>query len=228
MRNTLGEEPFEELSGFRRECVRLVGNKYVQGKQVLDIGCGFGWCEWDLLGRGARRVVGLDLSSEVLRTARKIKNDRVSFKVGGATSIPFPDSSFDTVVSWEVLEHIPEGTEGRMFSEVYRVLKSGGHFFLSTPHKNVASTLLDPAWWLIGHRHYSKQAIEELALTNGFTVERLYTKGGIFTVLLTLNMYIAKWLFRRHMFFESFFWIKHNGEYKRAGGFVSVLLKCAK
>ncbi len=57
----------------------------------------------------------------------------MSFLVAGAGDLPFPDGSFDTVVMWEVLEHIPPGTEPQAFAEIARVLRPGGRLHLSTP-----------------------------------------------------------------------------------------------
>lgn len=73
--------------------------------------------------------------------------------------LPFENESFDTVVCWEVIEHLPENSEHALFVEVNRVLKVGGAFSLSTPHDSLVSKLLDPAWWLMSHRHYSKGSL---------------------------------------------------------------------
>jgi SAM-dependent methyltransferase len=51
--------------------------------------------------------------------------------VGRAEKIPFPDATFDLVVSTEMLEHCPE--PGKIAAEVHRVLKPGGTVVLSTP-----------------------------------------------------------------------------------------------
>ena len=68
---------------------------------------------------------------------------------------------------------IPKQTENKMFSEAYRVLKPGGHFYLSTPYRHFLSNLFDPAYWLIGHRHYSKEQIEHFAQQANFSINNL-------------------------------------------------------
>ena len=75
------------------------------------------------------------------------------------------------MTSWEVLEHIPKDTEKKMFNEVNRVLKPGGIFYISTPYNNVISNIFDPAWWLIGHRHYSLEKVKKYAQDAGFEIK---------------------------------------------------------
>ena len=81
-----------------------------------------------------------------------------------ALSLKYPDSSFDTVVSMEAIEHFTEN-DGKVFlSEVYRVLKKGGYFVGSTPQvetknplKILAMKKIDPY-----HLHlYSKKMLEK-------------------------------------------------------------------
>ena len=183
MKSHLNETPFDELLGFHEECKRLVEKKYIKNKTVLDIGCGFGWCVWYLLNGGATRVKGIDISNELVAIARTIPDKRAEITVGSAIDLPYKKNTFDTVVSWETLEHIPKNTEPKMFRDVYKVLKPGGYFFFSTQHNNFFSTILDPAWWLIGHRHYSRDALIRFAETSGFTVEKIYLNQLTKTVL---------------------------------------------
>jgi ubiquinone/menaquinone biosynthesis C-methylase UbiE len=65
--------------------------------------------------------------------------------VADAVNLPFPDQSFDAVVSFEVIEHVLD--YHKYLSEVFRVLKRDGIFILSTPNRRVASpngTLSNP------------------------------------------------------------------------------------
>jgi ubiquinone/menaquinone biosynthesis C-methylase UbiE len=229
MKNLLKEaSPFDELSGFNAELSRLVRPKYIKDKKVLDVGCGLGWCELLFSKLHPQSMIGLDSSDECLKVAKKFKHPRCSFKKGDALKLPFKDNTFDTVMSWEVLEHIPKNTEEKMFSEVFRVLKPGGHFFLSTQHRNFFSTVLDPAWWLVAHRHYSQNEIKKFAINSNFKINRLYVKGGIFAVLGFINMYFSKWILRRPPLFEPFFRSQTMKEYARSSGVVNVFLHCTK
>jgi arsenite methyltransferase len=107
---------------------------------VLDVGCGRGL----LLNAAARRLktgkaVGLDLWQKedlsgncavaTLENARREGvGDRVQVKDGDARQLPFPDSSFDVVISGLALHNIYKREErDKALREVARVLKPGGH-----------------------------------------------------------------------------------------------------
>jgi SAM-dependent methyltransferase len=93
--------------------------QFVRGK-VLDVGCGMRPYEKTWFA-SAQQYVGLDYLSD------RSKPD----VVGSALDLPFPDQSFDTVVSTEVLEHVPDPL--RALTEMRRVLKVGGMLVLTTP-----------------------------------------------------------------------------------------------
>lgn len=180
MKNILDEKPTDELHGRLRFSASFIEDSDVSGKCICDIGCGFGWLELNLLKRKCGYVTGVEVTEKDLKTAKRhITDERVSFKVGSAVSLPFEDRCFDTVTSFEVLEHVSEGAEDRMFHEVNRVLKNNGVFYMSTPHSSFFAKTLDTAWWLIGHRHYLEDDIKRLADISGFRVERMLLRGGL-------------------------------------------------
>ncbi len=229
MKNILNEKPTGMLHGRLLEAIRFVATEDIKSKKVLDIGCGYGWCEIDFLKRGVKKIVGTEITTSDLKTAKKyIKNPKAEFVVAGATKLPFPDNSFDTVVSWEVIEHIPKNSENQMFSEVNRVLKKGGTFYLSTPFRHIISNSLDPAWWLIGHRHYSKKQLTDYAKRNGFKVEKSYVKGRFFQAYAWVDMYIWKWIFKRRAFYTKKLDEKIDREYDLEGGYANIFVKFRK
>jgi SAM-dependent methyltransferase len=94
---------------------------------VLDLGCGrTGGMErfW----RRARLAVGIDPDLQSLSD----RGAGMAVLQGGGEHLPFPDATFDIVVSVWVLEHL-EAPE-RVFAEVARVMKPGGHFIFLTPN----------------------------------------------------------------------------------------------
>lgn len=223
MKNILQERPDAGLTGRLAEAVALLKPSDIKDKKILDVGCGYGWCELEMLKLGASAIVGTDLSEADLATARQyVKDSKVSFSPASAIDLPFPDNSFDTVVSWDVIEHIPKTTEPKMFSEINRVLKKDGAFYLATPYASFWSRVLDPAWWLTGHRHYSKQTLTRFAQQGGFTVEELRTKGGMWTLLFTLNFYISKWILRRKPLAADFYARQEKREYRQPTGIASI------
>lgn len=192
MKNILNEKPEQKLTGRLKFSTKFVSNEDIKEKKVLDIGCGFGWFELNVLKRGVEEVTGIEVSMVDLKSAISISDKRAIFRVGGALKIPFKNNYFDTVVAWEVIEHIPKDTENKMFSEVNRVLKNKGNFYLSTPYNSFFSKFLDPAWWLIGHRHYSKDQMIEFGIKNNFKIFDIQIKGGFWSMISLLDMYIAK------------------------------------
>lgn len=197
-------------------------NETCKGKTILNIGCGFGWFELRALKKGAKKIVGIEITEADLKVARnKVKNKNVIFKVGSAIDLPFKANSFDCVVSWEVIEHIPKNTESLLFKEVSRVLQPKGKLFISTPSNHFLTTLLDPAWWLIGHRHYSVDQLRTLA-GPFFRVHSSEFKGKWWAVLGLLNMYVAKWIFRRKPFLSTTFSNNVTKEYAEHDGFANL------
>jgi ubiquinone/menaquinone biosynthesis C-methylase UbiE len=224
MKNILDDKPLEELFGRFEFSAHLVKETDIKNKHILDIGCGFGWFVNSALKRGAKEVAGLEISPEDLKTAkRNIHNKKAVFKVSGALKLPFGKSYFDTVVAWEVLEHIPQNTEHIMFQEVHRVLKRGGTFYLSTPYRSLVATVFDPAFWLTGHRHYSNSQIEIFGVDNQFRVNKVLLKGGFWSIVGMWDMYISKWIFRRERFFDSKLKVLEKKELKsNKGGFMQI------
>ncbi len=226
MKNILKDRPSEKISGRLQYCLEFMEKKDIGHKTILDIGCGFGWFEMRLIKNGIKKIIGTEITKKDLETARtSVKDKKVKFLVGNALKLQFPNNYFDTVVAWDVLEHIPKNTETIMFDEVARVLKKNGSFYLSTPNSSIISRLLDPAWWFIGHRHYSKARLMKIARSSSFTIMKYKIRGGLFTLLGILNMYISKWILRRSPIFDDFFRSKENKEYLKNKGFVEVFVK---
>jgi len=109
------------------------------GDRVLDLGCGEGRHAITAYLEGAVHIVGLDLSSNDLNTAKERfrefavddENRSVAFLRASGLQLPFADASFDKVICAEVLEHIPDYQS--VLDEIHRVLKPGGVFAASVP-----------------------------------------------------------------------------------------------
>lgn len=111
--------------------------RLVHGKDVLDAACGEGYGS-SLLSREARSVTGLDLDGAAVERAReKYGSESLSFREGSIRSLPFPDGSFDVVVSYETIEHVDGEIQADFLGEIRRVLRAGGLLIMSTPNKAV-------------------------------------------------------------------------------------------
>lgn len=107
----------------------LLGN--VQGKQVLDAGCGTGYLTRQLHDRGAH-VTGVDLSAEMIAIARADHPD-LQFRTGSVARLEsFEDASQDAVVANYVLMDVPD-LEGAI-EAFHRVLRPGGIAVLIFSH----------------------------------------------------------------------------------------------
>ena len=117
------------------EVDRVVEGLSLQGKTILDIGCGSGGITLHLVERhGAAHATGFDVEQPVIETARRRAAarglaGRVSFIQAPPGSLPFADHSFDVVFSKDALLHVPD--KDGLFAEIFRVLKPGGVFAAS-------------------------------------------------------------------------------------------------
>jgi SAM-dependent methyltransferase len=228
MRNTINIKPDKDIFGRNLYSAKFVEDIDIKEKNILDIGCGYGWFELYAVDVECKKIIGIEISSKDLVTAKNsINNSNVDFIVADALKLPFDDGVFDTVVSWEVLEHLPKDTEIVFFKEVRRVLKDNGVFYFSTPNNTLLAKIGDPAWWLQGHRHYKVSSLSEIIKKSGLSVERLEIRGGIWEIIGMLNLYIAKWGFKRDMFLKNKFKILQNEEFKKHG-FTNIFMRLRK
>jgi arsenite methyltransferase len=100
------------------------------GERVLDLGCGAGTDSLIAAQMVSEQghVTGIDMTQEMLAKARAAAEEmgatNVEFVEGEAERLPFPDASFDVVISNGVIDLIPD--KDAVFSELSRVLAPGG------------------------------------------------------------------------------------------------------
>ena len=104
-----------------------------KGKRILDVGCGYCYHTTRLAERGLT-ITAVDFSEVALSHAKEnLKtaglSDRVTLQQADATDLPFEDASFDHVLMWGVLMHVPQAEKA--LSELSRVLKPSGKLALS-------------------------------------------------------------------------------------------------
>lgn len=122
--------PFEHSGVYR---YYLAFSKIGSCEKVLDIGCGSG--AFISKVTQAKKRYGCDLDKDVIGKA-KADYKNVQFKYLDSTGVlPYKDNFFDVVTSLEVLEHVVE--KEKFLMEILRVLKPGGTYILSVPHKGL-------------------------------------------------------------------------------------------
>jgi 2-polyprenyl-3-methyl-5-hydroxy-6-metoxy-1,4-benzoquinol methylase len=139
--------------------------------RVLDVACGEGFGVRMMGGRCAQ-VVGVDLDEPSIVAARAADGTcGGEYLVADATRMPFEAGAFDTVVSFETLEHVPVHP---FLREVRRVLRPGGLLLLSTPQSRLGQIPFTPA-----HEHeFSLGELTELAGAHFEIVQRIGLKAG--------------------------------------------------
>lgn len=105
----------------------------LQGKRVLDLGCGYGWhCRY-AAEQGAALVLGLDLSENMLAQAKKMGvPSTVSYRLCGIETYEYPENTWDVVLSNLALHYIEDLSE--VYRHVFRTLTPGGIFLFNIEH----------------------------------------------------------------------------------------------
>ncbi len=112
---------------------RLIDQAAIKPRHtVLDLGCGTATLALLVKRRHAdARVIGLDIDPDILKIAMHKVRDAgggIDLHQATATRLPYPDSSFDRVLSSFAMHHLTTPDKQRAVDEVYRVLRSGGEW----------------------------------------------------------------------------------------------------
>ncbi len=137
----------------------------VEGK-VLEIGTGSGYGV-EVIAPHTTQFITLDKH----RTQGLHLPPHAEFREAKVPPLPFADGEFDTVISFQVIEHIKQDQE--FVREVARVLKPGGRFIVSTPNRPMSLTR-NP--WHI--REYNGEEFHALLAQAFFAVEKMGVEGN--------------------------------------------------
>jgi SAM-dependent methyltransferase len=106
-----------------------------RGKDVLDLGSGYGGRAVRFAECGAKSVKGVEVGANQVEAGRVFAEARgarnVSFAEGTGEAIPFADGSFDLIACYDVLEHVFHPAD--VIRECWRVLRPGGRFTVVFP-----------------------------------------------------------------------------------------------
>jgi len=146
--------------------------QFAENADILDVGCGVGYGSQWLGQRGAKSVLGIDLSSEAVEHARKnYFHPAVSYRTQGAGDIDLTDA-VDLVTCFELIEHIEE--QERVLDLIKNALRSDGILVISTPrpHEEIRT-----------HFHVHEMDFEELysLLKKNFKFVVPFSESNYFT-----------------------------------------------
>lgn len=107
----------------------------LQGARILELGCGKAE-KTRSIAQGGKVVSIMALEVDQVQHEKNLRiNDlpNVTFSLGGAEAIPAADSSFDIVIMFKSLHHVPMEMMDQALAEISRVLKPGGVAYISEP-----------------------------------------------------------------------------------------------
>jgi 2-polyprenyl-3-methyl-5-hydroxy-6-metoxy-1,4-benzoquinol methylase len=132
------EEQWNGLSAYflylRHQKAYLYAGEYCKDKTVFEYGCGNGYGSFYLSGM-SQNVVAVDINKTVIHECKKqYQNNNLFFQlVEPEKNTGFDESSFDVVVSFQVIEHIYD-VPGYL-NELKRVMKENGVLIITTPNR---------------------------------------------------------------------------------------------
>ena len=182
-----------------KKCISICGE--VKGKKILNIGSYNGWFEKEMINRGAKEIVGIDINDKFLKMAKN-NVPKAKYLKMSALELNFPKDSFDIITMFDVLEHLPREKENKVFSTIYKILRPKGKLIISVPNYHFFANLFDPAWYL-GHRHYSLRKLTQILNKNGFLIKESGYGGGIVCIFSIIFLYFFKYFFRLEIPFKE-------------------------
>ena len=138
----------------------VFAGQFVADKRVLDVGCGYGYGANYLARKGAREVVGLDVSPDAIHFAKEhYSRQNLSFTKGDF--LLFNDKrKYDVVVAFEVIEHVSNAHA--FLDKAKSLLRRNGLLICSTPNKRYSMhppyhvrEYLPYEFWALLSEHFS-------------------------------------------------------------------------
>ncbi|MCF7920085.1 MAG: class I SAM-dependent methyltransferase [Candidatus Cloacimonetes bacterium] len=158
----------------------------INGKKILDCGCGEGRFSRMLAKRGAANVLGIDLCEKMIEAARELKSEAEEYRIADVQDLSFiQGEEFDLAISYLNQCDLPDFIANT--NEVFRILKPGGKFIIANLHPMRSAVgcwlkddngkkkhvVLDD-YFAEGQRHWKMMGVE---LTNFHRTLATYTKA---------------------------------------------------
>lgn len=143
--------------------------KFVRGKRILDCACGVGWGSYVMAKAGAEQVVGLDLSSDAISSAKKYYNcDSIMYLEDNIYDFN-SEQKFDVITSFETLEHVEDPL--RFLNTLANLSHTNSILFLSTPNGHCFKNKNELPYNPYHKTEFTKEEIFNLLETSKWSVE---------------------------------------------------------
>lgn len=180
-------------AGLDEERVELI-SKFITGKKILDIGCGFGLYV-DYLSRLGYETFGVDFIEKFIILAKQSKQG--IFIKADAEKLPFKDNEFDTLLMFDILEH---GDDVGILKEAKRVCKN--RILVIVPKK--VNRQLEQSGVIFRHyldkshlREYTPDDFDRLAEAVGLKLTTLKAIHPIYNETVFLNLFKGSILLKK-------------------------------
>ncbi|TVO39374.1 class I SAM-dependent methyltransferase [Vibrio algivorus] len=132
----------------------------LSNKNVLDLGCGYGWhCQY-AIEQGAKTVIGIDLSEKMLTKAREMtRNENIQYERCAIEDFNADEETFDVIFSSLALHYIEDLSS--VFRKAFKLLKPNGFICYSVEHP-VFTSNSSQNW------HYENECVQHWPLDNYF------------------------------------------------------------
>jgi O-antigen biosynthesis protein len=197
----------------RNDVLNLLPPSYWVGKTVLDVGCGNGATGEEIKKKGAKKVVGIELSKTLVKEAEK-RMDEVLLCDLDEKTLLFKEKSFDVIICADVIEHLKDPEEFLIRCKQY--LKKEGKILICIPNVQyyyVLYCLLRGVWEYKERgifdkthlRFFTRKSIHALLEKVGLKVlkmERNYRLREPYCMHENLAKYLSMYIFRDFLTFQ--------------------------
>ena len=154
----------------------------IQGKKILDYGCGVGrWVEY--FEKAGFQYHGIDIAEEMIGIAKKLF-PKVDFRALDKGEIPYPSASFDIVCSIGVIHHNPYPQQEKILEEILRILRPGGYLLL---FEGITKSKTDSSYM------FERTRAEWAVFLNRYSLKCQWYRGGRYFVVRDISKKLTHW-----------------------------------
>ena len=113
----------------------------IEGKNVLDLGCGEGYCSRILVTKKPAKITGVDISEEMIKRALERESSEklgISYFCEDAAKYEFEKNTYDLILGMFIFNYVPINVMRAILANVHSSLKEGGEMVFAVPHPSFA------------------------------------------------------------------------------------------